>query len=307
MNRLLPFAALVTIGAAWGATQPLSKIAVSEGYRHFGLIFWQTVLLALILGGLVLLRGRRLPWHGRALRLYLFIAVIGTVLPGIASYQAAVHLPSGVLSILLSSVPMLALPVALALGTDRLEGARLLGLLMGLGGVALLVLPEASLPAGTEAGWIGVALIASGCYAVEGNVVARWGTQGLDAVQVLAGASILGVVLSLPLALASGQFIVPPWPLAAPDRALIASAVFHAFAYTAYVWLVGLAGAVFAAQVSYLVTLFGLTWAMLFLGEAYAGWVWAALALMMGGLALVQPRRAKALVPGAVPGQNAAG
>lgn len=307
MTRGLPFVTLVVTGAAWGATQPLAKVAVSEGYRHFGLIFWQAVLLTLILGVLTALKGKRVPLHPGALRLYLFIAVIGTVLPGIASYQAAVHLPSGVLSILLSSVPMFALPVALLMGNDRFEVGRLLGLLLGFGGVALLVLPEASLPAGTEAVWIGVALISSLCYAVEGNVVARFGTQGLDAVQVLTGASILGAGLSLPLALTSGQFIVPALPLGGPDMALIASAFLHAFAYSSYVWLVGRAGSVFAAQVSYLVTLFGLGWAMLFLGEAYTGWVWAALALMLSGMALVQPRRGNPLVPGPVPGQNAAG
>ncbi|MGP6086628.1 DMT family transporter [Antarctobacter jejuensis] len=307
MNRLLPFATLVVTGAAWGATQPLTKVAVSEGYKHFGLIFWQTVLLSLILGALTLLKGKRLPLHGRALQLYLFVALVGTLLPGIAGYQAAVHLPSGVLSILLSSVPMFALPVALMLGIERLEPARVLGLLLGLGGVALLVLPEASLPEGVKALWIGVALISSLCYAVEGNVVARWGTAGLDAVQVLAGASVMGVVLSLPLAAFSGQFITPALPLTVPDKAVIASGFLHAFAYSSYVWLVGRAGSVFAAQVSYLVTLFGLGWAMLFLDEAYTGWVWAATALMMGGMVLVQPRRVKLLVPAPAPGQNAAG
>ncbi|WP_305971541.1 MULTISPECIES: DMT family transporter [unclassified Mameliella] len=306
MNRFVPFATLVVTGAAWGATQPLMKVAVSEGYRHFGLIFWQTVLVGVLLGALTLLRGKRLPMHVAALRLYLFIAVVGTVVPGIASYQAAVHLPSGVLSILLSSVPMFALPIALALGIDRPAPRRILGLLLGLGGVAVLVLPEASLPEGTQAVWIAVALIASACYALEGNMVSKWGTQGLDAVQVLAGASILGVGLSLPLALASGQFITPALPLTGPDRAVIASAALHAFAYSAYVWLVGRAGAVFAAQVSYLVTLFGVCWAMLFLAEAYSGWVWAALTLMMAGMALVQPQR-KPLVPVSVRGQNAAG
>ena len=140
MNRLLPFATLVVTGAAWGATQPLMKVAVSEGYRHFGLIFWQTALVGLLLGVLTVLRGKRLPLHAPALRLYLFIAVVGTVVPGIAAYQAAVHLPSGVLSILLSSVPMFALPIALVLGIDRPELRRVLGLLLGLGGVALLVL-----------------------------------------------------------------------------------------------------------------------------------------------------------------------
>lgn len=306
MTRLLPFAMLVIMGAAWGATQPLTKIAVSEGYRHFGLIFWQTVLVGLLLGMLTLLKGKRLPMHPAALRLYLFIAVIGTVAPGIASYQAAVHLPSGVLSTLLSSVPMFALPIALALGTDRLVLSRVAGLLLGLGGVALLVLPEASLPAGTDAVWIAVGLIAPVCYALEGNLVAKWGMQGLDSVQVLTGASVLGAVLSLPLALSSGQFIVPSLPLGAPDKAMIAAAVLHGFAYSTFVWLVGRAGAVFAAQVSYLVTLFGVTWAMLFLSEAYAGWVWAALILMMAGMFLVQPQR-KPLVPEPAPRQNAVG
>jgi drug/metabolite transporter (DMT)-like permease len=60
--------------------------------------------------------------------------------------------------------------------------------------------------------------------------------------------------------------------------------------YSAYVWLVGRAGSVFAAQVSYLVTGFGVLWSMALLGERYSGYVWAALALMFAGLALVQPR-----------------
>ncbi|KUF12242.1 DMT family transporter [Pseudoponticoccus marisrubri] len=290
MIRVVPFLALVVIGAAWGGTQPLAKIAVSDGYRHFGLIFWQTALVGAILGAVLLLRGRGLPWRGPCLRLYFVIAVIGSVLPGIAGYQAAVFLPSGVLSMLLSSVPLFALPIALFLGMDRFGLARLAGLALGFAGVGLLVLPEAGLPRGTDTFWIFVALIASACYALEGNVVARWGTQGLDPVQVLAGASVVGMALSLPLALVSGQFIDPRPPWGAPDAAVLASALLHAGAYTGYVWLVSRAGSVFAAQVSYLVTLFGVCWAMLFLGEAYSGWFWSALAVMMCGVALVQPR-----------------
>jgi hypothetical protein len=38
------------------------------------------------------------------------------------------------------------------------------------------------------------------------------------------------------------------------------------------------------------VTGFGVFWAMLLLGESYSGWIWAALALMLMGLFLVQPR-----------------
>jgi len=55
---------------------------------------------------------------------------------------------------------------------------------------------------------------------------------------------------------------------------------------------VGRAGSVFASQVSYLVTGFGVLWAILFLGESYSAYVWSAMAVMMLGLFLVRPREA---------------
>jgi len=296
MTRAVPLLVLVLSGAAWGATQPLAKTAVSEGYRHFGILFWQLGLSGAALWLLCALRGKGLPMSRRDLALYLVLALIGSVLPGISSYSAAVHLPSGVLSILLSSVPMLAFPIALCLGLERFCRRRLAGLSLGFAGICLLILPEASLPASVPTLWVFVALISSLFYALESNVVARWGLGDLDAVQALCGASLLGSVISLPLAVASGQFIDPRGPWGAPDHAIMAAALLHAGAYTGYVWLVGRAGPVFTVQVAYFVTLFGVTWAMVFLGESYSRWFWAALALMLAGVVLVQPRPKAGLV-----------
>ncbi|MCC1494109.1 DMT family transporter [Cognatishimia sp. F0-27] len=292
IRAIAPLLALAVIGAAWGATQPFAKIAVSEGARPLGILIWQNLIVAGVLGALVLIRGKRLPWTAAHLRLYLVIALIGSLLPGMASYSAAVHLPSGVLSILLSTVPMLAFPIALLLGLEGFRARRLLGLSLGMIGVSLLILPEQGLPASVAPIWVGVALISSGFYAMEGNYVAKWGTEGLDAMQVLTGASLVGLVLTVPLALVSGQgFVLAAGGWTAPDIAIVASSVLHAGAYSGYVWLVGFAGPVFAVQVSYLVTVFGVGWAMLFLGEGYSGWFWAALASLLMGMALVQPRR----------------
>jgi drug/metabolite transporter (DMT)-like permease len=289
-SRLFLLGVLALLGAGWGASQPLAKIAVSEGYRHFGLVFWQLFLGAILLGAILLLRGKSLPLGRDHLRFYAIIALIGTVLPNAASYQAAVHLPAGVISILLSLVPMFAFPIALMMGTDRFGWARLFGLLCGLAGVLLIVGPEASLPDAAMAAFIPLALIAPAFYGLEANVVAKWGTLDIDPVQVLFGASVAGIAFALPLALATGEFIDPRPPWGAPDLAVVISATLHAVIYTGYVWLVGRAGAVFAAQVSYLVTAFGLFWAMAILGERYSGFVWLALAVMLLGLFLVQPR-----------------
>jgi drug/metabolite transporter (DMT)-like permease len=305
-TRLWLTAILVVLGAGWGITQPLSKIATSSGHGPFGLVFWQLAIGALVLGAVTFARGKGLPLGAAQMRLYVVIALIGTVIPNAASYAALAKLPSGILSLLLSLVPMLAFPIALALGLDRPSLARLAGLALGLGGVALIVLPGTALPEPGQLWWVPVALIAPLFYALEGNVVAKWGRLGLDPVQLLFGASVVGTVIALPLALGSGQWIDPRPPWGAPELALIASAVVHGIVYSSYVWLVGRAGPVFAVQVSYLVTGFGLAWAMWLLDERYAGAVWGAAALMALGLMLVTPRPKSALAPAGAASQTGA-
>ena len=139
--------------------------------------------------------------------------------------------------------------------------------------------------------WVAVTMIAVLCYAFEGNYVVKWGLGGLDPVQVLWGASIVGAVVALPLAVGSGQFIDPRMPFGAPEWAFISSALIHTLVYVGYVWLVRQAGVVFAAQVGYPVTAFGVIWAMIILSESYSPYFWAAAALILLGVFLVQPRR----------------
>ena len=303
-ERVWLMAVLVAMGAGWGSTQVLSKIVVSEGYRHLGVVFWQLVLSGGILGAISLIRGKGLPVERRHLGLYLIIALVGTVLPNSASYEAARHLPAGILSLVLATVPMFAFPIALAWGIDRFSLARLAGLLIGLVGVALIALPEASLPDPAMVLFLPLALLGPFFYGIEGNYVARYGTEGLDPVQVLFGASVIGACIAGPVAVATGSWVSPFPPWGAPDYALMITSVIHAMVYSTYVWLVGRAGAVFASQVSYLVTGFGIVWAILLLGESYSGFVWGALALMFLGLFLVQPRRRAPLAPDAPLGET---
>jgi drug/metabolite transporter (DMT)-like permease len=284
------FGALFIMGAGWGLTQPLGKLAVEGGYRQFGLVFWQVVISGAILGVLCLFRGKPLRFGRGQLWACTVIALVGTVLPGAGTYTALVYLPSGLVSILLSLVPMLAFPVAVLLGNENFAWSRLTGLALGLCGVLLIVLPEASLPDRAMVAYIPIALIAPLFYAMEGNYVARWGTAGLDPLQLLFGASVIAALISGPLALWQGQFISPLGPYGVAEWALIGSACIHAGVYSAYVWIVQRAGPVFAVQVSYLVTAFGVVWAMWLLGERYSLWVWAAFAILLVGLALVQPR-----------------
>ena len=281
---------LVCLGAGWGMTQPLIKITVTAGYQPFGLIFWQLAIGALLTSVLLFIQRKPLPISAKTVAFFGSIALIGTLVPNTASYRVASFLPAGVMSIVIATIPMFAFPIALALGTDWFTWRRMGGLLLGLLGVCLIAFPEASLPDRAMVAILPLALVAPLCYAMEGNFVAKWGMGGLDPVQLLCGASWLGTAIALPLMLFTGQFIDlrPPYILA--DLTLVVSSLIHVSVYITYVWLVGRAGAVFAGQVSYLVTGFGVIWAMILLGERYSVWVWAALVLMLCGIALVRPR-----------------
>ena len=289
--RLTTF--LLLLGAGWGLTQPLTKITVTAGYQPFNLIFWQLLIGAVVLGALRWRTLGRLPVSAKTLAVWLMIATIGTIVPNATSYRAAFFLPSGIMSIVIATIPMMAFPIALALGNDQFSLRRFSGLLLGLVGVGLIALPEASLPERAMLAFLPLALVAPFCYACEGNIVAKWGTAGLDPVQVLFGASAIGTVIALPLAVGTGQFFLPQPPFILADMTMVLSSVIHVLVYTGYVWLIRQAGPVFAGQVSYIVTGSGVLWAMLLLGESYSLWVWAALGAMAIGLSLVQPRLAQ--------------
>tara|TARA_B100000768_G_C11266891_1_gene371546 strand:+ start:295 stop:1203 length:909 start_codon:yes stop_codon:yes gene_type:complete len=289
VSRLIPFAWLLFIGISWGITQPLTKIAVGGGYQPFGLIFWQMLIGAIVLGVINIARRRPLPMHSRVIFFYIAFALMGTVIPNGASYKAYTVLPAGIMSLLLSLIPMMAFPIALILGLERFSLKRMAGLSLGLLAVLLIVGVPDALPNSAMLAFIPLGLLASLMYAFEGNFVARFGTGGVGPLQLLLGASLAGAIITAPIAWGMGQWINPIHVWDTADLALIGSALIHTVVYTLYVMIVRTYGPVFSVQVSYVVTAAGLGWAMLILGERYSGPIWLALGLMFVGIYLVSP------------------
>jgi drug/metabolite transporter (DMT)-like permease len=253
-DRRLFLLTLLALGIGWGATQPLGKMATMSGHPPFGLIFWQLVVCVIVLGTITLARGKRFVRTPSAMRFYVVVAILGTLVPNATFYISVAKLPAGIMSILISGVPLLAFPIALVLGIDRFSPTRLLGLLLGLTGVALIAVPRAGLPDPAMAAFLPLAKIGPLFYAMESTYVARWGMAGMDPVQAMFGASLVGLILCLPLTLGTGHFIDPRFDWGRPELALVLSSSLHALLYAAYVWLASRAGAGFCAPTSYIVT-----------------------------------------------------
>lgn len=282
--------AVLGIGLCWGSTGPLSKVAVSTGHSAIGIAFWNALLAAGLASLMLALRGRRLPLSGRHLRFYMICGLLGTALPSSLSYTAYAHLPVGVTVMLLSAIPMVTLLVAWPLGLENPSLRRVLGLVLGAAGVALIVLPGSSLPDPDQAIWILAPLAVAFSYSGENIVIAKSDMRDLGPLATLCGLSWGALALLTPVMLATGGW----FGIAAfgpPEQAVLGLTALNMMAYAGYIWLIGQAGPVFAAQVGYVVTGTGVLLGMLLFGERHSIWVWAALGILVLGLTLVQPRR----------------
>jgi len=287
---LAGYAGLIACGMAWGLTTPLIKTATQAGHGALGIALWHA-LLNLVLVGLWLAatgRLRGLPLSGAALRLYLVFGLFGMALPSWASFTATTHLPSGIMSIVLSLVPILALPLALALGTERFSAARLAGVVLGALAVVLLVSPGGALPAPGLWVWVLVGVLAPLFYAIEGAWLAGSRVR-VEALQLLWGGSVVAVLTLVPLNLVLGGPMLPG-PVGRAEGLVVLSGLLSLGAFAGYIDVLRRCGAVFGAQVGYVVTGSGVVWAMVLLGERYPPVVWLALGLLFLGIALVQPR-----------------
>lgn len=288
-NRWLLWAVFVVLGIAWASTHLLSKIAVRHGAAPLGITLWEEVIGVLMLTPLMILTGRRLPLGRRYLALYLGCGVLGTVLPHWLSFQAMVHLPVGIISILMSLVPMMTFGLSLALGMERFEPRRALGLGLGALAVALIVLPDASLPGAGQAIWVLMGATVALSYAAESAFIARVSPRGVDALVIMTGLTWAALFLLLPLVAVTGSW-VPMGPMGEVEAAIVAMSAIHIACYLTFIWLIGRGGPVFAVQVAYPVTAAGVLWGMAVMGESHPAHIWAALVLMFAGIALVKPR-----------------
>ncbi|WP_333827410.1 DMT family transporter [Pararhodobacter sp.] len=297
MRAALPYLALLAIGGAWGITTPLVKTATLAGHGALGVALWSGSLSILVLGSYLGLRGqlRRLPLDPASLRLYAVVGLLGIALPQWASFTGTTHLPAGIMSIVISLVPVFSLPLALVVRAEGFSAVRLAGVMLGALAIVLLIAPGAdSLPAPGLWVWVLVGALAPLFYAFEGMYVASSPARGANPVQVLWAGSVVAVLFLLPLAGVFGGLRSPLAGIGRGEMAVIAAGLLSMGAFVGYIALLRHAGAVFGAQVAYVVTGSGVVWAMLLLGERYSVSVWAALAALFVGLFLVQPRRALA-------------
>jgi drug/metabolite transporter (DMT)-like permease len=294
LTKLLPWAALLVMGALWGLSFSLARIVTAAGGTPFGVTFWQSVVCGVILLGFTLARRRPLTLDRRHLQIYVIVALLGASIPNSLFYFAAPYVQAGVLSITVTLIPIITYAVATAIGSERFSAVRVTGVVCGAVAIIMLVVPESSLPSRAAMPWVLLACLSAVCYALENIYLSRPSLQDIGPVRTACGMNLFAAAIMLPIALGSGQIFMPSLSFGTLEWTIIGLGLINAVAYTTFIMVIRLAGPLFASQTGYVVTLAGVIWGIYLFGETHSAWVWGSVVVMMLGLALVTPRRTDA-------------
>jgi drug/metabolite transporter (DMT)-like permease len=134
-------------------------------------------------------------------------------------------------------------------------------------------------------------LAAATSYAVENVYISLKRPAELDAATALWGMTVAGTfMLLVTLWLADAPYLLP-FDAGTAELSIALMAVVHLGAYAGLLYMLSHGGVVFASQVSYIVTPAAVMWGVVLLSEEISLSILLALALIMGGLALIKPRR----------------
>lgn len=273
------------LAAIWGSSFLFMRIAVVE-FGPLPTAAVRVAIAAAFLLPLVLLRG-----HGAALmknwRRVFLVGLFNSGIPFACFAFALLSISTGLSAILNATVPMFGAIVAWFWLKDRPTGSRVLGLLIGFAGVAMLAWDKATFKpdaSGVAPGWAVLAcLLACVCYALSASYAKRHLT-GLPPLVTAAGSQI-GATLGLALPAAW------LWPAQMPGSgawlATVAVGILcTGIAYVLYFKLIESAGPARALAVTFVVPVFAVFYGVVFLGEAVTLWMLLCAGVIICGTAL---------------------
>lgn len=270
---------LFVVALGWGLSWTVVKHSIGEipplSFRGVSALIGGVCLLALARQGGVSLR---IP--PKALGQVLILAFFNIAAWNVLSTYGVLYLPSGRAALLAYTMPLWCVPLSMGWLGEPLTRQRLLALLLGCGGVAVLIGGDAQALAQAPLG-VALMIAAAFCWACGVVLFKRW----IVPMPTLALTGWLLVLGALPLVVAAS--LVDGLPAQMPSPGALAGLAFSAlvtFMLCNWMWnrLVLLVPVAVSSLSSLITPLVGVASGALFLGER-PGWREAVAALLILG------------------------
>jgi drug/metabolite transporter (DMT)-like permease len=270
-----------------------------RGYGPVTVAMARTVLGAAALGALALALGRPFPrLDGRMIRFVAAIGLMSSALPFFLLAWGQQHVSSAFAGLSMAALPLFVLPLAhLLVPGERLTLRRVSGFGLGFLGALVLILPDLGrIGQGDAAAWGGLACLAAAfCYAAS-SILTRL-CPPVDPIAL----STLGLAVGMLPLVPAALWLEGVPGLAAPGAAwaIVALGLLPtALATLLRVRVIRSAGPSFMTLVNYQVPLWAMLIGATLLAEPLPGRFFAALGLILAGLAVGQWRELRALLEG---------
>ncbi|MET0600319.1 MAG: DMT family transporter [Mesorhizobium sp.] len=280
---------VLLLGALWGGSFFFARIAVGE-IAPLTLVFLRVAIAAAALHLLLLLRGPSfrlaLPRAGSAALLALF----NNIIPFSLIFAGQTEIGAGLAAVLNATTPFwTALIAARATTDERLTLAKVAGILLGIAGTGVMIVPGLAAGLGGPV-WAKLAIVGAALSYAAGAILARRFGGVPPTVTATAQLTVSTLVMA-PVAFASGGAAGAIVASAGAWSAVLALAlVSTAFAYIIYFRLVGTVGATNASLVTLVVPAFAVLLGAAFLAERLEPFELGGMLLIGIGLAVIDGR-----------------
>lgn len=278
---------LIVVGGIFGSSFLLVKLLVAE-MPPVQLTAWRLLIGGLAITAVIAIReGVRLPSAKTAARAAL-LATLDSVVPNTLLAWAQIRIDSGIAALLISTMPLFTVLLALVVpAEERTTALKVLGLAIGITGVALVVGADAASAAnGAPTAHLAVLLASvSNAAAVvyARSVLASEEPVRLSGLKLVIGAAIAMAVTGS----CEGGHVVPRMGVSGWALLIALGLVTNGLGRTMYLALISTAGSLRASLVAYIVPAVAMLAGWLVLGERVGTGGMLGLATVAAGVTLV--------------------
>jgi drug/metabolite transporter (DMT)-like permease len=282
---------LFLLSLLWGGAFFFGKVAIVE-IPPLTLALGRVLIAAAMLAVFVRTGGLS---SSRLWASYIMLGLLQNVIPFGLVFWGQIFIPSSLSSILIATTPLFTVLIAhITTVDDKLTLARLVGLVAGFSGVAIVIGPDLLHEFGMNLAAEVASLLAAVSYAIAGVYGRRF--RNAPPLFVSTGQLIASTIILAPAA----ALIDRPWNLPIPSPvalcSLLALAVFStALGYLIYFRILSRAGATNVMLVTFLMPVSTILLGILILGEHVTLRHLAGLAIIAVGLAAIDGRAANYL------------
>lgn len=278
---------LVLLGVIWGSGYVIARYATMHGVPPLGYSFWQSLGPAILVSLICLARRLKFNFNRQHLIYFSVCGAIGIAIPNTNMYFAAPHLPSGIVAVVVNTVPVIIYVLALALKEERFHRWRFLGVIAAVIGIMLIAIPGISLPSPYMIPWVLLVLLSPLCFALCAIFINRYRPSNSSSLVLSAGMLIASSLFLMPVVYAKQDLYLMHWPLTLADLAVLLEIGLSSLGYVILFELLRIAGSVYYSLVGGIVVLTGLFWGGAIFGERLNLYSAIAVALILLGITLV--------------------